>query len=207
MSDRRSVLRERKRDAVRDEVATEAMRLFVEHGYQETTVEQIAQAAGLSTRSFFRYFEGKDAVMDHAFGATGAAIVSALVERPASEPAWIALRRAYDGLIGQIVANPRSLSMLRMIYEIPALHTSHLRKQARWQDSLAAALTERMTGTEDGSADGERALRAQAIAGAAVSCFESARVHWVRIDGAVPLARLVDISMDALGALEHTVTG
>jgi AcrR family transcriptional regulator len=49
-------LKERTRDAVRQEIAEAALLLFDEQGFDETTVEQIASAAGLSCRSFFRYF-------------------------------------------------------------------------------------------------------------------------------------------------------
>lgn len=55
--------RERKRVATRQRISEEALRLFLAHGYQGTTVDAIADAAGISRRSFFSYFESKDDIL------------------------------------------------------------------------------------------------------------------------------------------------
>jgi AcrR family transcriptional regulator len=52
-------LRERTRRAVRAELIRTGMDLFASQGYEETTIAQVAQAAGMSERSFFRYFSSK----------------------------------------------------------------------------------------------------------------------------------------------------
>ena len=49
-------LRERKRQQTRQELISAAMRLFGEKGYEQTTVAEIAAAAGVSTKTFFNYF-------------------------------------------------------------------------------------------------------------------------------------------------------
>ena len=56
-------LPERKRQLVRQEIARAAWLLFAERGYEDTTVEAIARAAGVSRRSFFRYFSSKEDVV------------------------------------------------------------------------------------------------------------------------------------------------
>ena len=56
-------LRERKRQQTRQALISAAVQLFAEKGYDETTVAEIAAAAGVSTKTFFNYFASKDEVL------------------------------------------------------------------------------------------------------------------------------------------------
>src|SRR5690349_21881808 len=88
----RGGLRERTRRAVRAELAEIALRMFADRGYEETTVDDIAVAAGLSKRSFFRYFPSKE---DAVFGDVeelADRVAEAVRARPAEEPPWAVLR-------------------------------------------------------------------------------------------------------------------
>src|SRR5579863_3134491 len=62
-------LQERKQQVVRDAIFDAATDLFAESGFDETTVDDIAEKAGVSRRSFFRYFSSKGDLM--AYGVTG----------------------------------------------------------------------------------------------------------------------------------------
>lgn len=71
-----------------------ALRLFTEQGFEETTVDQIAAAAGVSRRTFFRYFDTKTDVLWHSFDAEVARIRGLLNETPGHLTIMDAVRRA-----------------------------------------------------------------------------------------------------------------
>ena len=90
-------LRERKRERTRDEIVDAALRLFVEHGFDATTVEQIAAAADVSPRTFFRYFPAKeDVLFDEAGSARQRDHVVAVLE--AHEGGVAPVRMVVDAL-------------------------------------------------------------------------------------------------------------
>jgi TetR/AcrR family transcriptional regulator, regulator of mycofactocin system len=71
-----------------------ALRLFTEQGYEATTVEQIAGAAGVSRRTFFRYFDAKSDVLWNSFDAEVERIRERLAATPDDLPVMEAVRRA-----------------------------------------------------------------------------------------------------------------
>ena len=78
-------LRERKRRQTRERLTRVAMALFLERGFEATTLDDIAAAAEISRRSFFHYFASKeDVVLAWQDGSTDA-LVTAIAERPAAE--------------------------------------------------------------------------------------------------------------------------
>jgi AcrR family transcriptional regulator len=194
-------LRERTRNMVRAELAQAALRLFVEQGFEETTVEQIAAATGLSRRSFHRYFASKEDVFGQWFVETGQQLAAALESRPADEPAWLALRRAFDDLIQGLSSRPEAFDITRMILKTPALHATHLQKHALWRDALADVLRRRPA--ENGQARSE--LAAVAIVGAALAGLDSAQAEWVAEGNEQPLDALVDQAMNAVAPLSDPI--
>jgi mycofactocin system transcriptional regulator len=71
-----------------------ALRLFTEQGFEATTVEQIAAAAGVSRRTFFRYFDAKSDVLWNSFDAEVETIRGLLARTPDDLPVMEAVRRA-----------------------------------------------------------------------------------------------------------------
>src|ERR1044072_1761281 len=87
-------LRERKKQRTRDALLRAALELFTTQGYEDTTVDEIAEAAEVSQRTFFRYFAGKE---DAAFAVQEIAhtqFLAAVRERPCDEAPLEALRNA-----------------------------------------------------------------------------------------------------------------
>src|SRR4051812_32379863 len=76
-------VRERPRRAVRGELTQLAVDLFVEKGYDETTIDDLAAAAGMSKRTFFRYFASKEELVMGKYEVFGEQLAEDLAARPA----------------------------------------------------------------------------------------------------------------------------
>jgi AcrR family transcriptional regulator len=191
-------LRERTRRAVRAELIAEAMALFLDKGFEATTVEDIAVAAGLSRRSYFRYFASKDEVLAEGLAEVGRAIADSVASRPDSESPWTALRRGFDSLIDQAERYPRTRDMGSLMIDGPAIEASHQNKMVRWQASIAEALATRLPeGTRNA------AFVASSIAAAGLGCFNVAQDEWRQTDNPVSLGALTDAAMTALQPLNQ----
>jgi AcrR family transcriptional regulator len=187
-------LRNRATRAVRAEIAAVAMRLFLEQGFEKTTADQIATEAGLSRTSFFRYFPTKEDVVLGHLEELGQRVLDALTARPAHEPAWQALRHAFDLLIEEGNALPeQGLTMSRMLHDTPSLRARQLGKQLGWQDLLAPEIARRL-GVSSQAPD----PRPRAVVAAALGCLNAAVDAWTASDGSADLADLVDQAMNAV---------
>ncbi|OBK36292.1 transcriptional regulator [Mycobacterium sp. 1245111.1] len=87
-------LRDRQRAQILADIRRAAFRLFVERGYDAVTTEEIASAAGVSPRTFFRYVPAKEELLLAPVRHGGTAIVALLQERPAAEQPDVALINA-----------------------------------------------------------------------------------------------------------------
>lgn len=188
-------LRERTRRAVQTEIGTAAMRLFLERGFEATTMEQIANEAGISRRSLFRYFGTKEDIVLGNLVEAGMAVRDALEARPAGEPPWEAMRAALESLALEPGYSPeRNLAISKMLYGTPSLRAAHLEKQLRWQELLVPNIQTRL-----GAVAGDRSdPRAQAIVACALTCLDVAVEAWTRRDGEEDLAELYDRAVAAV---------
>lgn len=194
-------LRDRTRRAVRAEVTAIALDLFLAHGYDAVTVEQISEAAGMSRRSFHRYFRSKDDVLTRALATAGDRVAEALIARPADEAPWPALRRAFDVLVDEMNDSERALALTRMMFESRATDASHVRKQAHWRKVIAEALAPRLGVRAD---DERGAVEANALAAAAIACQETAQAAWVEGGASHSLGALLDEAMRAVSPIDET---
>src|SRR5215211_796198 len=94
MSTRELSLRERQRAQIRADIRLAAFRLFADRGFDAVTTEEIAAAAGVSPRTFFRHLATKEELLLGPARHAGAAIVSLLEQRPSREAPDVALARA-----------------------------------------------------------------------------------------------------------------
>src|SRR5438046_10674294 len=92
-------VRERTRRAVRGELTELAKELVVENGYDETTIDDLAAAAGMSKRTFFRYFASKEELVMGKYEVFGEQLAEDLAARPAGEPIWASLRHMFGRVV------------------------------------------------------------------------------------------------------------
>ena len=170
-------LRDHARGAVRDEVARQAWLLFSRQGFEATTVDQIAAAAGMSRRTFFRYFTGKDELVLARLVESGESVVHALRARPEDEPVWASLRQAFDkGVLQQEAHADVARPLLVMLRTEPGVRGTVVEWRRRWQEILEPVVAERLPGRRRG---GSPDVRAAAIVASALSCLETAQDAWV----------------------------
>jgi AcrR family transcriptional regulator len=137
-------LRERKRRQTRQELISAAMRLFAQRGYDQTTVAEIASAAGVSTKTFFNYFASKDEVLfPHLSRRVDAAV--ALIEQrgPDDQMADVLVAAMQhmlaDALIEEVDGGLAAVR-LPMIMSVPAVQAATLHRYFLAETQLARAL-------------------------------------------------------------------
>jgi AcrR family transcriptional regulator len=135
---------DRKRQLVRDEIAGAAWELFGRDGYEATTVEQIARQAGISRRSFFRYYSSKEDVVVGTSDAIADEFLAAVAARPAGEAPLFSIREALRPLLVERVKDAAQIrAIIRQLRESPSLRRAMMQRHARMEERLAALLARR----------------------------------------------------------------
>jgi AcrR family transcriptional regulator len=146
MPDAAAGLRERKKVATRRALGLAAMRLAVERGLDNVLVEDIADAAGVSARTFNNYFGSKHEAICALGFDRAMRIGAALRERPPGEPLWDAIVAAVMSEYGSAdrALDEDWMTGVRLVTSEPALRGEYLKVQAMTQYSLAEAIGLRM---------------------------------------------------------------
>ena len=135
----RSLKKQRTRLAIEDA----AFALFDAQGYEETTVDQIAARAEVSTTTFFRYFPSKSDVVLADRGQRLPALHRAIVEGPADETDLQAVRRAVIEEWVVVVDPERTARTARIVAMSPLLQGLSYQRGGRWLDAFTDALAQR----------------------------------------------------------------
>ncbi|WP_167382909.1 TetR/AcrR family transcriptional regulator [Streptomyces mangrovisoli] len=189
-------LREANRQRVQNEVRSQALALFVEHGFEATTVEQIAAAADISPATFYRHFRGKEDVLFHE--GYDPFLEQTFAARPADEPLARTVRTVYEEFAARLLAADHATLLLRhrLMSSVPALRDRLAREERTNLDQLVKLLADRVDRSPD---DFEVRLAAAAVN----TAFAQAAQHWLEGDCAPDLPALVGLAMDRIkGALE-----
>jgi AcrR family transcriptional regulator len=173
-------LRERKRRETRAALSLAALRLCVQRGWEEVTVDGIAAAANVSPRTFRNYFSTKAEAVAAGHLERMLRIADELRARPASEPLWAAMTNSAAAQFGRpaqkCAALPeadRWLDRVRFVLTEPAIHGEVLKASAAAQVELAEVIAER-TGTRRG-----RDLYPQVAAAVATAVIGTVVDRWL----------------------------
>ncbi|GII62815.1 TetR family transcriptional regulator [Sphaerisporangium krabiense] len=131
--------RERKKAATRRAIADAALNLFLEHGYDQVSIRDICEAADVSTTTLFKHFTGKEALVFDEEGDQEAALVAAVLERPAGRSVVAALRAHMLSRL-DTAADPAFASYERLVDGTPALREYSHRMWMRHETALAHAI-------------------------------------------------------------------
>jgi AcrR family transcriptional regulator len=187
-------LAERKRQLVSDELADAALRLLARQGFEQTTVDELAAAAGVSRRTFFRYFASKEDVVISSVVLVCEQIIAEVEARPEQEPPAVAILEAVKTVTLEDFAENRekSVALIRHTEQIPALRARFAERQDLLRDDLAVVLARR-AGRE------LPVPRDQFAAGLGLLAFAGALQHWAASDGREDPAAVLDAAFEEAG--------
>jgi AcrR family transcriptional regulator len=202
-------LRERKKQATRRLLRRAALDLVAERGLANVTVEDIAEAADVSPRTFFNYFPSKEAAL---FGGQdpdrAATLRDRITSRPAGEPVLDVLRTVLaedsQGMADELRSlggDPReALRRMKAARNDPHVRAAHAAQMARIERAIAEGLATRL------GADQETDPYPSVLAAAAVAVVRACIAFWAGSGGTVPLGQLIDQAFRALadGLPEHS---
>jgi AcrR family transcriptional regulator len=183
--------RQRKKTATRDRIRACALRLFREQGYDATTVEQIAAAAGVSHMTFFRYFPAKE---DVALSDSYDPLIAELIQQtPVTQPVIQRIRTVLVQGLRQVYDTDRDtmLAQNKLIVSTPAL------RERLWANQIATqqAILQALRGGEHGPAPD---FQTKVTVAACLAAATTAVVAWTENDGAPELPDLIEQAFDTL---------
>jgi AcrR family transcriptional regulator len=203
----RASLRERKKLATRRLLRRTVLELVAERGFANVTVEDIAEAADVSPRTFFNYFPSKEAALFDSDPSRWPEIRDRLVHQAPGEPVLDVMRDVMTSGAQMLADDLRDLGgdpagwlrRMKVARDDPQLRASHAARMAMIERTITEALAERL-GT-----DPDRDPYPGLLCAVATGVLRASMSFWASSGGAVPLAQLIDLSFRALaeGLPEH----
>jgi AcrR family transcriptional regulator len=193
-------LRERKKQATRRSLRRIALDLVAERGFNQVTVEDIAAAADVSPRTFFNYFQSKEAALFGADPERTAELHRRIVTEAPGETALEAIRRIMidearhrSAEIADLGGEKQEwMRHMRITQSDPHLRSARAAHMASVESDIATAVAERL-GT-----DPDRDPYPIMLASAAMAVMRAAFMFWPVSGGAIPLERFADAACRSL---------
>jgi AcrR family transcriptional regulator len=192
--------RDRKKQATRKALRSAALRLVAERGFANVTVEDIAEAADVATRTFFNYFPSKESAVIGADPERVDQMKVCLLARPPGESPLAALRSVLVEYASAIAEELDDLgegrdawfSRFCVVREDPGLRGAYSAHIAEVERGVVEALAQRLQ--TDSSRDPYPSL----VVAAAFAAARVAALHWSANGGVDSLARLTGAAFDGL---------
>lgn len=167
--------REQHKQATRAALNEAARKLFAERGFEATTVREIAEAADVTERTFYRYFDGKEDLLADAALAWVEKLKEAIRTRPTQEPPLVAVKRALAELLPQVAVanNARTWKPTDGLRPLGILRRSTGRPLLKLENAIAAALLARAEEDDHTPIESDSEFRAQVQARVAVAALRS----------------------------------
>ena len=186
-------LRERKQQQTRERLKRAAMALFLERGFEATTIDDIATAADVSRRSFFHYFASKEDVVAAWQEGAASALVAEVVARPAGETMLTAAENAIAAAVKRIDPT-EAAAMSRLKRDNPALHARDQLKYEKLERALADGLAQRAGRKSD-------RLKARLVAMIATGAMRVGGESWIGEGAREKPEAFVKRTFDAIRAI------
>lgn len=184
-------LRTRKKLRTRIALATAALELFERHGFDATTADEIAAAADVSRRTFFRYFETKEDVFLVDPARKLQIIEDELSRRAAEETTLAAIRRVLRAIARDYADDERFVRLqARVGLREPKLVAHGYVYQVRWEDALARAVA------TDLGVDERTDVRPRVTAHVTVGAARTAVASWLASDRGTDAVAVMDATFD-----------
>lgn len=179
-----------------------AVELFDAHGFDEVTIDEIAEAAGISRRTFFRYFASKeDAVLPEEDELLDE-FRRLLERRPPGEPIMTTVRRATRTLVTRaaIVGGRHAHTRQRLVRDHPSINARALELRSRWETAVRDVLATHL------GVDPATDLAVNVAAATSVSAARAAIDTWIARGGSDDLGALLDeaFALSSEGPLHTT---
>jgi AcrR family transcriptional regulator len=180
---RKEGLRERKRRETLRRIAEQGLKLFLTKGYEAATLDEIAQAAGISRRTFFYYFKSKeDILVAWQGGGFTETLRAAVLAQSTRQSPLAALKNALLELVTRFQADPRQARVIeRLICASEALRVRHQAKYVEQEQAVFETLCEMWPQPKR-----QPALRIVAMM--SIGALRLAVDSWMRDEGKRPLA-------------------
>jgi AcrR family transcriptional regulator len=184
--------RERRRIKTQSELQAVALRLFERQGYEGTTIDEIASAVDISTRSFFRYFRSKEDLV--IWDENYAAFLDALQARPDTESVPQSLRAAASDWARGFAEqdHDQMLARLRLFLSVPTLQGRYWERQ----EVIAGQIGRWLAGRRGVAPE---ALPVRVVALAFIAALGAAKEAWARDGAHTDLGAIVDEALSVLG--------